>query len=65
MDFGVGVGDINGDGRPDIIRPDAWYEAPADPRHGKWIEHPLLLGGLDGKPSTPRRFWSTTSMATG
>ena len=49
MNWGVGVGDINGDGRPDFIRPDAWFEAPADPRHGQWIEHPLALGGLDGK----------------
>ena len=49
MTWGVGVGDLNGDGRPDFIRPDAWFEAPADPRNGKWIEHPLALGGLDGK----------------
>lgn len=49
MNWGVGVGDLNGDGRPDFIRPDAWFEAPADPRHGKWTEHPLALGGLDGK----------------
>ena len=44
--FGGGVGDINGDGRPDIVRPDAWYEAPADPRKGKWKEHPLAVGSL-------------------
>ncbi len=43
-DFGVGVGDVNGDGRNDLIRPGAWYEAPADPRRGQWIEHPLVLG---------------------
>jgi hypothetical protein len=44
--FGGGVGDINGDGRPDIVRPDAWYEAPSDPRKGQWTEHPLAVGGL-------------------
>jgi hypothetical protein len=49
MNFGGGVGDVNGDGRPDILRPDAWFEAPADPRHGKWIEHPWALGAKDGK----------------
>jgi len=49
LNFGGGVGDINGDGRPDILRPDAWYEAPADPRKGQWKKHPLALGGPDGK----------------
>ncbi len=49
MNFGGGVGDVNGDGRPDVLRPDAWFEAPADPRGGKWIEHPWALGGKDGK----------------
>jgi len=50
LNFGGGVGDINGDGRPDIVRPDAWYEGPADPRKGKWKEHPIALGSLeDGK----------------
>ncbi len=43
--FGNGVGDINGDGRPDLIRPNAWFEAPADPRTGTWKEHPLDLFG--------------------
>ncbi len=49
MNFGGGVGDLNGDGRPDVLRPDAWFEAPADPRNGKWIEHAWALGGKDGK----------------
>ena len=54
--FGCGVGDINGDGRPDIIRPDVWYEAPADLRKGKWTAHPLAVGHpTDGKAThTPQ-----------
>jgi hypothetical protein len=48
MDFGGGVGDLNGDGRPDIIRPNAWFEAPADIRHGVWKEHPIALGAKNG-----------------
>jgi len=47
MNFGGGVGDINGDGRPDIVRPDAWFEAPRDIRRGLWKEHPLALGAAE------------------
>ncbi|MDX9867099.1 MAG: VCBS repeat-containing protein [Kiritimatiellia bacterium] len=49
MEFGAGAGDLNGDGRPDIIRPNAWFEAPADIRTGTWREHPLSLGAKGGK----------------
>ena len=49
MHFGAGVGDINKDGRPDLIRPNAWFEAPVDLRHGQWIEHSLALGEANGK----------------
>jgi hypothetical protein len=37
---GIGAGDINGDGRADILTPKGWLEAPADPREGDWKLHP-------------------------
>jgi hypothetical protein len=42
--WGGGVGDVNGDGRADLLRPDAWFEAPGDIRKGTWKVHPLALG---------------------
>ena len=36
---GIGVGDVNGDHRNDILTSKGWLEAPADPRTGKWIYH--------------------------
>ena len=33
---GVGFGDVNGDGRSDVIGPYGWLEAPVDRRKGKW-----------------------------
>lgn len=37
---GIGAGDINGDGRNDILTPQGWLEAPADPRaEGHWTFH--------------------------
>ena len=56
--FGGGVGDINGDGRPDIVRPDAWYAGPVDPRKGSWQEHPLAVGSLtEGKAEHTPQIW--------
>ena len=56
--FGGGVGDVNGDGRPDILRPDSWYEAPADPRKGLWKEHPLAVGSLtEGQAAHTPQIW--------
>lgn len=36
---GVGFGDINGDGRGDIVGPRGWLEAPEDRRNGRWVFH--------------------------
>jgi hypothetical protein len=36
---GIGAGDVNGDKRTDIITPKGWFEAPADPRTGRWTFH--------------------------
>ena len=36
---GIGVGDVNGDKRNDILTPRGWLEAPADPRTGPWTYH--------------------------
>jgi hypothetical protein len=36
---GIGVGDVNKDGRNDILTPRGWLEAPADPRAANWTYH--------------------------
>ena len=43
---GIGLGDVDGDGRADLVGPDGWWKAPPGRRTGKWIFHPeWSLGG--------------------
>jgi hypothetical protein len=41
---GVGVGDINGDGKMDIIGADGWWEQPATLGEQVWKYHPEAFG---------------------
>jgi hypothetical protein len=36
---GIGAGDVNKDGRTDILTPRGWAEAPPDPRSAPWTFH--------------------------
>ncbi len=36
---GLGVGDVNGDGRLDLILAAGWFEGPADPNQSPWVFH--------------------------
>ena len=45
---GIGAGDVNGEGRTDIITPKGWFEAPSDPRNGQWIFHQEFNLGATG-----------------
>jgi len=45
---GIGAGDVNSDGRNDILTPKGWFEAPANPRAGDWKWHPDFNLGTTG-----------------
>ncbi len=44
MGHGIGAGDINGDGRTDIINAYGWWEQPAHSSGSPWIYHTAVLG---------------------
>jgi hypothetical protein len=44
---GIGTGDINGDGRLDILNPLGWWEQPATLDTGTlWKYHPVAFGRM-------------------
>jgi hypothetical protein len=44
---GTGIGDVNGDGRLDLILNDGWWEQPAD-KNALWIQHPFVFSKEKG-----------------
>ncbi|MGV3557226.1 FG-GAP repeat domain-containing protein [Larkinella arboricola] len=41
---GLGLGDVNGDKRPDVLIRSGWWEAPANPKQANWTWHPANFG---------------------
>lgn len=44
---GTGIGDVNGDGRPDLLLNEGWYQQPAQPE-SPWIRHAHAFGDKGG-----------------
>jgi len=44
---GLGAGDVNGDGRPDLLMLGGWWEQPASGT-GPWTKHPQTFGTKGG-----------------
>ena len=44
---GTGMGDLNGDGRADLLLNEGWYEQPAAP-DAQWVRHEFKFGNKGG-----------------
>jgi hypothetical protein len=40
---GLGTGDVNGDGRTDLILAEGWWEQPASRSAAPWVQHPAAF----------------------
>jgi hypothetical protein len=53
---GTGVGDIDGDGRPDLITNDGWWAQPLlGPARATWARHPFRFSKQGGGPDVRLR----------
>lgn len=41
---GIGYGDVNKDGKKDVVVREGWFEGTADNKAGNWVFHPANLG---------------------
>jgi putative membrane-bound dehydrogenase-like protein len=49
FNHGLGIGDVNGDGRPDLIEKQGWWEHPADQASSEhWNFHPVKFTDAGG-----------------
>ena len=48
---GIGAGDINGDGRVDIVNAYGWWEQPPRGQQGLWTYHPQAFSRWTGRAS--------------
>jgi FG-GAP-like repeat len=44
---GLGTGDVNGDGRRDLLLPEGWWEQPPVSSTAPWVQHPAAFWGQE------------------